>query len=120
MAATLTAPQIIDTRRVVGDLDQDQTKRFVTDDADVQTFFDSANGDFPTTYVIYLERLVGLAAHKISVNDAIGRQEEQQQIYEHFVERLAYWGSKSTLSGAALGVGSIDFNIDTDVDDVPS
>ena len=90
----LTTAELLDIRQVVGDVDQDGTKLHITDDAIVQGYFDDAGGDLPTTYLIYLRRLVGITLHKISVSDSFGRQEEQQQLHEHYKGERDYWGSR--------------------------
>ena len=100
--ATLTAAQLTDIRRVVGDLDAAGNAEFITTDADVQTLHDDVDADFPKTYVAYLRRLVGMTAHKIPVTDSFGRQEEQSQRHENFKALLAVWEKIAGL-GADIG-----------------
>ena len=116
--ATLSAAELLDIRRIVGDVDESGSSRFIGDVV-MQTLHDAAAADLPTTYVFYLQRLVGMTALKIATSDNFGRREQHEQLHEHYKELLTYWEDKAGLSGVKIQVGSLDLDIDTDLDDLP-
>ena len=101
--ATLSAAQLLDIRRIVGDIDSAGNARWITENDEVQTFHDDVDADFPKTYVAYLRRLVGMTLPLVSVSDTFGRQEEQGELHQHYKDQLAHW---ELLAGLGSGIGS--------------
>ena len=110
---SLTTAQKTKIRQTIGDLEEAQ----LLTDAELQEAYDEAEGDFPTTYVYCLERLLGLMRPYVDQSNQFGTTESYSQRFKHTQELLEYWGNKANLSGGRAYLGYGQLNLDTRADD---
>lgn len=119
---TLTADQLTSIRYIVGDDLATVAEQQLTD-ALIQTQYDAATTDAPTsalilpyTYVYCLRMMWGRTRRKVDRVTDNQNRESLSQIVEHTKDLLDYWESKAGLSGVVLTTGVIDLDLDENED----
>lgn len=112
----LTAAQGARLRNRIGDTVSGDYK---LSDTELDTIYTEQGSDLDLSTVAALQELLGIYAMSVDVSDPQGDVSEMRsQRYEALEKLLEYWESKTGTSGSALSVGLIDYNIDTDVNDL--
>jgi hypothetical protein len=110
----LTTSQKTLLRQRTGDTNTDDPK--VTD-AQLDEDYASAEDDLDETTVLVLRRLIGIYAVQVDVNLDLN-SEARSQRFEQLSKVLDYWERQTGLSGTRIRIGSLDMNIDTDIEDI--
>jgi len=85
------------------------------DDTTLQSLYDSAASDEPTTMVYLLRWLVGLAVDEIQFSQG-DQQKSGNQHYEQLERLLAYWENKAGMTGGLMTIGRMTLELDADSD----
>ena len=113
--AVLTAAQGAILRNRIGDTIAAEYK---LSDTVLDACYTAASLDLDGATVEALQQLLGLFAMYVNVGGSTEVNEQRGDRYTHLKELLKYWETKAGTAGGKLTAGVIDYNIDTDYDDL--
>lgn len=111
----LTDAQGARLRNRVGDVDTADPK---LSDTVLDAIYTDANSNLDVATVYALQELVGIYSMHVNVGGLTEINEQRGDRVKRLEERLAYWEKQAGLSGGSLTAGTLDYNIDTDYDDL--
>ena len=115
--SVLTAAQGATLRNRIGDTDTAAPK---LSDTVLDAAYTAAGLDLACATVAALEELVGIYSMQTNIGGATQVGEMRNQRVTELQKRLDYWNDRCATSGGVISVGSLDLNLDTDLDDTDS
>lgn len=112
----LSATELTRLRRLTGGVVDSSAPDYL-DDTALQAEYTSAGEDFNTTIVYVLRLRVGMLSYLYDRSLDLN-SESLSQRRDGMRQLLQDWEKRTGLAGGSLEVGTIDYNIYTDIDDL--
>lgn len=113
--SVLTAAQGARLRNRIGDISSAEPK---LSDTVLDAIYTDTGLDLNCATVAALEELIGIYAMQVDIPSGQETGELRHQRVMELRNSLQYWTVRCTTAGAVLSTGTLDYNLDTDYDDL--